>query len=338
MLPLFEVIKPGLLTTVQDLGRFGHRHLGVPVSGGVDRWALSAANILTGNDLSAACLEITLSGPTVAVLRDCLISITGADMDPRLSGEPVPMWECLYCRQGQVLSFGYRRTGCRTYLSVGGGIIVPQVLGSSSTFLTAGFGGHCGRKLEAGDILYAGTPALNRERLGLRYPNRVRPVYAPSFLTRAVKGINSDRFAEKEYARFFRESFTFSDRLNRMGCSLIGPVLVADEPAIAESYPVAPGSIQVLPSGNPVILLNDAQSTGGYPQIAAVINADLWQIAQAVPGDRVMFQETDTKTALTLLKLRKKELYCLERANRVKFFQTTAKNEYEIIFVKKKIE
>ena len=336
MFPLFKVLKPGLLTTVQDPGRLGNRHFGVPVSGGVDGWALKAANVLVGNNPACACLETTLSGPTIQFLCDCAAAITGADMQPELSGTPVPLWESFYCRSGEILRFGYKKTGCRSYIAFSGGIEVPVVLGSRSTFLTAGFGGFQGRRLEAEDILNTSVVDTGRDNIGLRYPEYVRPVYSPEIKVRTLMGIDRDCFSQKDYARFHSETFTVTNRLNRTGCSLAGPMISTESPAVAESFPVAPGSIQITPAGNPIVLLHDAQSTGGYPQIAVVITADLGQLGQAVPGDKIIFEETDGKTAQKLLTSRTEELYCLEMASEFKAYRMTTKHEYEIVISKNK--
>lgn len=334
MFPLFKVLKPGLLTTVQDPGRLGYRHFGVPVSGGIDGWALKAANILVGNDPACACLETTLLGPAIQFLCDCAAAITGADMQPELSGTPVPLWETLYCRRGEILRFGYRKTGCRSYIAFSGGIEVSVVLGSRSTFLTAGFGGFHGRRLEAGDILNTSAAGSGWDNVGLRYLEHVRPVYRPEIKIRTLRGIDRDTFPPKAYTEFHSKTFTVTNRLNRTGCSLAGPMISSESPAVAESFPVVPGSIQITPAGDPVILLHDAQSTGGYPQIAVAITADLGQLGQAVPGDNIFFEETDGQTAQKLLTSRTEELYCLEMASEFKVYRMTTKHEYEIVISK----
>lgn len=304
-MPAAIVEKPGFLTTVQDLGRFGYRHLGVPVSGSIDPWALRAANLLTGNKPGSACLEMTLTGPTLRFLQDCLIAITGADIEPKINGRPAPMWECIFLKTGDILTFGHCRRGCRSYLAFAGGIDVPLVLGSRSTLLAAGFGGYGGRSLIAGDIIEIFNPGEECAGSGEKYPAHLRPAYPSEIRVRVIKGINSDCFSAEEYEKFYRESFKVTVRYNRMGCILeAGAAVIPKTPAVAESFPVTPGTVQVPPSGKPVVLLNDAQSTGGYPQIATVITADLWRVGQAVAGDLISFEETSLEEAHRLLEMK----------------------------------
>ncbi|MHB9095141.1 MAG: 5-oxoprolinase subunit C family protein, partial [Eubacteriales bacterium] len=222
-MPVAKVIAPGFQTTVQDLGRFGYRHLGVPVSGGIDKWALRLANRLVGNDEGDAALEMTMSGPTLLFLRDCVAAITGADMAPQLSGQDAPMWQSFFCSAGDILSFSYRRTGCRAYLAISGGVDVPPVLGSRSTFLAAGFGGLNGRPLQAGDLVKTAEGDPSTAGLGNRLPHHLRPAYLPETRVKVIAGINADRFSNYEYTKLFGLTFTVTRRLSRMGCFLDGP-------------------------------------------------------------------------------------------------------------------
>ncbi len=300
---MFKIIKPGFLTTVQDAGRPGYRHIGVPVSGALDQMAYRAANILAGNESGAAALEMTLAGPEIVFLNDCAAAVTGADMEPRLSGKAVPMWERIYCRAGDMLCFGYRKKGCRSYLAVSGGINVPPVLGSRSTYLTAGFGGYNGRRLKKNDILKLLPEESENTLAGCVVPLKDRPVYSSEVMVRVIRGINAGFFSDKEYKKLFTVPFKVTQRLDRMGCCLEGGTpIVSDKQGLMLSCPATPGSIQVPPSGQPVVLLQDAQATGGYPQIGCVISADLWKLGQVVPGDTVFFEETDIKTAHEIIK------------------------------------
>ena len=335
-MPTAAVISPGILTTVQDLGRFGNRHLGVPVSGAVDHWAMAAANRLVGNMSGAACLEITMAGPSLQFKRNCIVALTGADMSPTISGVKAPMWESFLCGSGTILSFGHRKEGCRTYAAFLGGIEVPPILGSRSTFLTGSFGGLKGRRLLKGDYLKVGhggnLAKMNLEGLmSNRIIDHLRPVYCSENSIRVIPGIDAHLFSDEEYGKLYSTRYIVTNQTNRMGCNLKGNnMIVSLKPAEAESFPVTPGSIQVLPSGKPVILLNDAQSTGGYPQIACVISADLWKIAQAVPGDRINFHETKTEDALKLLKDINSESVIMEKTREARFISKTSKNRYEV--------
>ena len=331
-----EIIHQGFLTTVQDLGRFGNRHLGVPVSGAADCWALITANGLVGNEPGAACLEITMAGPSMLFSKDCIVAITGADMNPRISGREAPLWESFLCSAGDLLSFGYPRKGCRTYLAIAGGIDAVPVMGSRSTFLTGGFGGLGGRRLSKGDCLPVKTnpdiEKLSLENiLGKRYPVNRRPVYSGRIIARVVPGIDRVLFSELEYCKLFETEYMVTGQSDRMGCRLEGNnIIISRTEALAESFPVAPGSIQVLPTGKPVILMHDAQSTGGYPQIGCLIAADLWKMAQAVPGDRIRFMETDVPAALKILEDKYKEAEVMETAPQTGFHQNTGQNRYEV--------
>lgn len=324
-MPLARIIKPGIQTTVQDLGRTGYRHLGIPLAGAVDPWALIAANNLVGNRPVAACLEMALTGPELYILSDCVIAVTGADLGPRLLGKPLPMWESVYCRSGSTLSFGYRRSGFRSYLAVAGGIDVPEVLGSRSTFLAGRFGGFEGRKMIKGDLLRAFYP--DEVSVGVKFREDVRPVYMDEVSVRVIKGINSVLFSKNEYTKFFATFYRVSERTDRMGCCLDGETrIMPGGEATGESYPVVPGTVQILPTGQPIIMLNDAQSTGGYPQIATVVSADLWQIGQAVPGTKITFRETETDSAHRLLTDMNSLVQSTSRPHKLKVFKKTKTN------------
>ncbi len=330
-MPVAKVLEPGFLTTVQDLGRYGYRHQGVPVSGGVDPWALRTANMLVGNSPGDAALEITLQGPALLFLRDCIVAVTGADMELHLSGHKVPMWESFFCSAGDILSFGYRREGCRSYLAISGGIDVPVVLGSRSTLLTAGFGGLAGRRLKKGDLIKTVRRSLEITQVGNKLPGDQRPVYPSKISVKVIRGINSDRFSKREYAKLFESPFEVTGRFDRMGCCLEGQnTIISNSAATMESYPVVPGSIQVLPSGNLIVLLNDSQSTGGYPQIACVISGEVWKIGQAVPGNKIVFEETDINTAHEILNMKGKVFSNVRKESAVRFYKRTEKHCYEI--------
>ncbi len=330
-MPVARVLSPGLLTTVQDLGRFGYRHLGIPVSGGIDQWALRLANMLVGNNPGEAVLEMNFNGPSILFLRDCVVAITGADMEPSLSGKRAPMWESFFCSEGEVLSFGYRKEGCRSYLAFYGGIDVPVVLGSRSTLLSAGFGGLEGRQLKKGDFIKTVHESLENAQVGRLLPPEKRPYYLPEISVKVVRGINSDLFSEQEYTKFYSSEFIVTPRSDRMGyCLAAQRPITSAAPATAESFPAAPGSIQILPSGQPIVLLNDSQSTGGYPQIACVISGEIWKIGQASPGDRVVFQETDMSSARQIAIKNTEILECIQKAPALNFYMRTPKYCYEV--------
>ncbi|MBN2980346.1 MULTISPECIES: biotin-dependent carboxyltransferase family protein [Cohnella] len=314
-----SVLKPGLLTTVQDAGRLGYRQYGIVEGGAMDPFAYRAANILVGNAANAAALEMTLLGPALLFEREALIAIAGADLSPTIDGEAAPLWEPLFVAAGAVLRFGAARSGCRAYLAIGGGFDVPVVMGSRSTMLSAGIGGFSGRALQEGDVLERLTPSgcaaaltlLARERL--KRPNGKRtfagagwqasasmlPAYGAEPVVRVLPGGQYERFSPSYVERFFAEAFVVDPESNRMGYRLTGgagtnpipPPGSAEDEMLSE--PVAFGTIQVPSGGKPIVLMADRQTTGGYPRIAEAIAADLPLLAQLRPGDRVRFRLTE---------------------------------------------
>lgn len=284
-----EVTAPGLLTTVQDFGRHGWRHLGVPWSGAMDARALAAANAALGNDGDAAALECTLQGPTLRFLRAARFAVAGADLGAQLERAdlgnwPVPLGEPVLARPGNVLRFTGRRSGCRAYVAFAGGLDVPAVLGSRATDLAAGLGGLQGRALRAGDRLrlLAAPPASRR-------PESTRRSSAlPEDVTvlRVVAGPQDDLFGAEAWTTLRQATYRVQPASDRTGCRLSGPRLPAP-PGEFVSDGMLPGSIQVPPDGQPIAMGPDGPTTGGYPKIATVIGADLPLLGQLAPGDRV---------------------------------------------------
>lgn len=288
---MLEVLDPGLLTTVQDAGRRGWARYGVPPSGPLDQAAFAAANILVGNSPDAAALEITLTGPTLRVERECLIAVCGADFALWVGALSVPTWHALYVRAGQIVTFGARRSGARAYLAVSGGIALPPFLGSQATYLPGGFGGLDGRGLRAGDRLPLGTaPAHNpAQSAGRVWPVDRRPPYTPQPVLRVVLGPQNDYFTPEGLATFLSSAYQLTPEADRMGARLQGPPIAHRGPTGIVSDGVVAGSVQVPPDGQPIVMLADHQTTGGYPKIATVVRADLPLLAQCLPGDSVAF-------------------------------------------------
>ncbi len=294
---VIEVIDGGLFTTVQDLGRYGYQRYGVTVSGAMDLFALRMANILAGNQEDDAGLEITLAGPRLRFLTDTVISITGADLDPRLDGEPVPMWQAVAVPEGGTLSFGGVRDGMRAYLAVFGGIDVPQVLGSRSTFTRSRLGGLEGRTLEAGDILSAvGDGQVTRVE-GRKLPRELVPTYGNAHTLRVVVGLQDDAFTEEGVQTFLSSAYTVTPQSDRIGYRFQGPKIQHKGGADIVSDGIPFGAVQVAGDGMPIVLLADRGTTGGYTKIATVISADLAGLAQATPGDTVSFQPVSVEEA-----------------------------------------
>lgn len=323
------IIRPGLLTTVQDLGRPGYQHLGVVVSGALDAVALRVANLLVGNPEQAAGLEITLLGPAIRFEADYLIALTGANLSPTLDGQPLPLHRPVAVRAGTVLAFGAVRAGCRAYLAVAGGLAVPLVLGSRSTYLRATLGGWHGRALQAGDELPVGELSPANEQLRQLVAPAVLPAPwaaarwtpgpalcpqpRPQPLIRAVRGPEDAQFNEASQRVFWHEPFTITPAADRMGYRLQGPALTrAIAPELLSSA-VTFGTVQVPPGGQPIVLLADAQTTGGYPRLAQVITADFSALAQARPGQALRFQEVSLAEAQALYLAQERRLQELRR-------------------------
>ncbi|WP_216690363.1 5-oxoprolinase subunit C family protein [Hymenobacter siberiensis] len=309
-----HILRPGLLTTVQDLGRFGYQQHGIIVSGAMDAVALRVANLLVGNEDNTAGLESTLLGPKIRFETNHLIALTGAHFSPTLNGQPVGRDRAIWVAAGAELAFGPAVAGCRAYLAVAGGVAVQLVLGSRSTYLRAGFGGLDGRALRAGDELPIGessaTGAAIRASLfnSQEQWNQARftpgpdlcPMPRPEPVIRAVPGPEYAQFSAASQRAFWREPFTITPEADRMGYRLQGPKL--ERPAATEllSSAVTLGTVQVPAGGQPIVLLADHQTTGGYPRLAQVISADFSALAQARPGQQLRFEKLTLDEAQAL--------------------------------------
>jgi len=295
---MIEVLKPGFLTTVQDRGRWGYQSFGVGIAGAIDSFALAAANLLVGNREGDAGLEMTLVGPRLKFHKDTILAITGADFNPMLEGNSFPNWTCHLAAAGSTLSFGGKKKGVRAYLAVAGGIEVPLVMGSRSTYLLGQFGGFKGRPLKAKDLLP--LPPLAREThnlIGTHFPEKLGPPYEKNPTLRVIPGPFADFFSEEGIRIFFSTEYTISPQSNRMGYRLQGEPVTRSKPEELITCGLANGTIQVPPDGQPIILLADRQTIGGYPIIATVIQADLPLIAQGGPGDKLRFKSVTVDEA-----------------------------------------
>ncbi|GAE26415.1 allophanate hydrolase 2 subunit 2 [Halalkalibacter wakoensis JCM 9140] len=276
-----SIIKPGLLTTIQDLGRSGFQKHGVIMSGAMDSRSLRLANLLVGNEESEAALEITLVGPSIKFEQDALIAIAGGDLSPSINQHPVPMYRQIYVRKNSVLSFGPVKSGCRSYLAVSGGFLVEKVLGSKSTYLRANLGGYKGRPIQTGDVLAVGEGLLkdqirkedgpsgfiaNQWAISTRFYKRKDPTI------RVIAGPHFEQFSECSQKAFFQQPFRVTPKSDRMGYRLSGASLTLKKPLELVSEAVHFGTIQVPPDGNPIVLLADRQTIGGYPKMLK-----LWQ-------------------------------------------------------------
>lgn len=329
-----EIIKPGMLTTLQDRGRYGHQKEGIIAGGAMDAFALRVANLLAGNPEEEAVMEITLTGPTIRFTEDQLIALTGADLSPALNGEPLPMWRPLFVREGSTLSFGAPRSGCRTYLAVSGGFDIPKVMGSYATYLQAGIGGYQGRALQAGDFIpchqptaagialfsqATGTTAGHKHTAATWTPDpQLYPDYKPNPTIRAIKGPEFELFSQTSREQIWTERFQVSTQSDRMGYRLQGVSLYLDEPTELISSAVSFGTVQVPPDGKPIVLMADHQTTGGYPRILQVVTADLPILAQVMPGQTISFEEVSLEEAQQLYIRQEQHLTQLARAIHLK--------------------
>lgn len=299
-LPCLRVLNGGVLTTAQDRGRHAARRYGVPQSGALDPVALLLANRLLDNPLDAAALEITAGGAAFEVLAPTLLAITGGDLGALLDDEPLPLWTVVLARPGAQIRFVGRQHswGARAYLAVGGGFDLPAILDSRSTYLAGGFGGVDGRALRTGDLLASLVRPDPLRLAGRSCPIDARPPYTAEPTLRLLPGPHLDRFAADAPDLLLSQSFTINASANRMGYRLDGPPLRYAAPCSLPSLGVLPGVIQVPPDGNPILLMADAQTTGGYPIIGVVIEPDLALAAQLLPGDRLRFRRITLDEAL----------------------------------------
>ncbi len=243
--------------------------------------------MLVGNDINEATIEMTLYGATIEVLEDAFLSITGADMNPKINNKSVPMWGTLEVKKGDILSFDLAKEGCRTYIAISGGIDVSIILNSKSTYIRGKIGGIDGRVLKEGDII---TCRKNNLEYLYRLPAEFLPKYSQSKSVRVILGPQSEYFTAKGIRTFLTEAYTFTNNISRMGCRLEGPIIEHKISANIISDGTANGAIQVPQNSQPIILLNDRQTTGGYPKIACVITSDLPKVAQSKPGDKIRFK------------------------------------------------
>jgi antagonist of KipI len=304
------VKNPGLLTTVQDAGRYGFSHLGISSCGAADAAAFRIANFLLGNEENAAALEMTLLGATLEFEEAAVIAVTGASCDCRLNNEIAPMWEPMKVAAGAVLACAGMKTGARVYLAVQGGFDIPQVMGSASTDLAAGFGGHSGRRLLKGDMLRVrkkrpppGRKSTRKSpRKALRFPAAELKTLYPGGPIRVTKGAQQEWFGAEAFEQLFSRAYALSDDSDRSGLRLKGETIRPrnTEQLLTDGIPL--GAIQVPQSGQPIILFVDQHTTGGYPKIANVIAADMHRVGQLRPRDPVRFAEVTIADAIELVR------------------------------------
>ncbi|WP_338472210.1 biotin-dependent carboxyltransferase family protein [Niallia sp. XMNu-256] len=326
---MITILKQGFLTTIQDIGRYGYQKYGVITSGAMDSISLRLANLLVGNEENQPVLEMTIQGPHIRFEHDSLIAITGGDLSPMIDQTLIPLWKAIFVKKGTELTFSKAQTGCRAYLAIGGGFVVPEVLGSTSTYLRANIGGFKGRPLKAGDQLsiyppkqhvipfmeYARQNLLNRAFIEAKWS--ISTKYIPNFsshpVIRIVKGRDYHFFTKESQYQLFHQPFSITPNSDRMGYRLLGPLLKLDKLQEMISAAVTFGSIQVPSEGNPIILMADRQTTGGYPIIGEVATVDLPLIAQTKPGDSLSFLEISHQDSQLLYLNREQNLRSIKQ-------------------------
>lgn len=294
-MPSMKVVKAGLCTTIQDIGRIGYQQYGVPVSGVMDEFAFRVANFLVGTDENNAVLEIPYLGPTLEFDFDITIAITGANLSPKINGQDIAMWKSINIRKGDVLTFSTIRSGARAYLAFSAEIDVPFVNGSKSTLLKSRLGGFEGRQLKIGDILNFKNPKLVAKRKILA--SKYIPEYLKNEEIRVVLGPQDDYFTEKGINTFLNSEYEVTKEADRMGMRLEGEAIEHKNKADIISDAAVFGSIQVPGNGKPIILLADRQTTGGYTKIATVIKAELPKLAQMTTGNKIKFRKLTVEEA-----------------------------------------
>lgn len=306
----FSILTPGGYTTVQDKGRYGYQQMGIPVSGVLDAFAFQAANLLVGNLKNAAAMEITVMGPRLEIAVETDIAVTGAQIGMTVNDQPVEGWKSFRVKPGDILDIQQVKSGCRAYLAISGGIDVPEVMGSRSTYAGGKIGGYHGRVLQAGDVVKCGQ--ANRPAKLRKMPSEMIPEYPSEIVIRAIRGPQDDFFREG-LDIIFQSDYMVSTKADRMGYRLQGPKIEIQKgmPKSIISEPTMPGGVQIPADEQPIILMVE-QTVGGYTKIITVISVDLSKVAQATPGDTIRFEEVSLETAHSLYQEQLKQLQDLE--------------------------
>ncbi len=334
---MLKVKEPGLLTTVQDLGRYGYQRFGIPPSGAMDPYSSKLANIMVDNELNCAVLEITGHGPTLEAIEPVEIGFAGGEFELKVNDEEVSMWESILLDEGDLLRIGNSKTGFRGYLSVSGGIKSAKTLKSKSTYMKGKIGGLNGQgnKIEKDDTI---EPEKNPDNFSKR---KIPKKYRPNIQTKEIRvilGPQKNKFSEKGIKTLLNSEYKISKDSDRMGYRLEGPKIQHKKEADIITDAIPNGAIQVPGNGKPIVLLNDRQTTGGYTKIANIITVDLPKITQRKPGEKIKFKEIDLRKAQKLYKNRQKRIQKLQKNNLTTNKQYKAKingKNYLVTFRKK---
>jgi antagonist of KipI len=314
--------KAGLLDTIQDYGRVGYQGEGMAVSGAMDSYSYLVGNLLLNNNRTSASIEMTLVGPHLRFTSPTKISITGANLNPKLNGKNIPLWQVVEVKENDLITFGSSKQGCRCYLSVDGGFQIPQVLGSYSTYVRGKIGGlHGGPLIQQDRLPYnainkikeKGNP-LNKEtnKHKLVLSHRFQPTFLDEMELRVVLGPEKERFTEKGLHDFLNQHYTVTPQMDRMGLRLEGISVehIKGADIISDSIPL--GTIQIPANGKPIILMSDRQTTGGYTRIGSVISIDIPKVAQALPRQKIKFVPISVENAQLLYRRRERFFKTLE--------------------------
>lgn len=324
-----SVLNPGLLTTIQDLGRNGYQKYGVIVSGAMDTYAMRLANIIVGNEENEGVLEITLVGPSLKLEKGALFSITGGDLSPTINDKKVPRGRPIYLNKDCILKFGSCRSGCRSYLAASGGFDVPKIMGSKSTYLKAEFGGFNGRSLKKDDILNIGVKSHKSLKIIKKLENidnksdfvtsnwyikNFMIQNSESTIIRVFEDRQFNNVSKESINKFFNSEFIVDSRSDRMGYRLYGEKIKLKEKLEMISEEVSLGTIQIPPDGNPIILLADRQTVGGYPKIAHIASVDIQKLVQLKPNNKIKFKKIALEEAENLYFQREKDIVNLKKS------------------------
>lgn len=315
-----KILQSGFLATIQDLGRFGSQKYGVIVGGAMDSLAVRIANILVGNEEREATIEITMFGTELQFEKECLVAITGGDLNPTIDGEKAPMWRPILIHKGEVLKFTSPVSGCRAYIAFSGGLQVPEVMNSKSTYTQANIGGYKGRELRKNDTLYCGDISERAKTFIHQLKEKDHPFHwsanYASFYTfhhtetiRILEGSEFDRFDKHSQQSFLVEPYKITINANRMGYQLEGAKLDLNDEFDLLSEGVTYGTVQVPTNGQPIILMAERQTTGGYPKIGQVISVDLPRLAQMQPGNSIKFETVSIAEAEALLLQQERDIH-----------------------------
>ena len=298
----FKVVSPGFLSLLQDAGRYGYHGVGLTTSGPMDALAFNWANLLCGNPVDAVAIEASVGGLTLESQADTVIAVTGAQVPFTINGDEAQLWRSHKIKAGDTIALSFATNGCRSYIAVAGGFQVEQSFGSVATVVREGIGGLAGKALQAGDQL----PVKGIDAPCLELPEQLRPHYSKEITLRVIPSYQEQSFSRVQQRIFFGSEYTVSDRCDRMGYKVEGPAIAADISAML-SEGICLGAIQVPPDGQPIVLMNDRQTIGGYPKIGAVLSLDLAKLAQQMPGAKVRFEPITIDCAHNALHLAKSQ-------------------------------